>query len=89
MLGFKKICCDKRISTRQRTTEAPLRCPRCAIVMDKETKGDVTIDICGTCHGMWLDDKEIERLLSQSNANNDAVSSTGPKKGNAKKRKNR
>lgn len=69
------------------TTDTPLRCPRCAITMDKETKGDVTIDICGKCHGMWLDDNEIERLLAQSHRVKNTVPHAEPKNGNAKKRK--
>lgn len=55
--------------------------------MDKETKGDVTIDICGKCHGMWLDDNEIERLLAQSHRVKNTVPHAEPKNGNAKKRK--
>lgn len=39
-----------------------LTCPRCNKVMEKLKKFDVVIDHCKKCGGMWLDDKEIEKL---------------------------
>jgi hypothetical protein len=43
--------------------ERPLVCPRCGIRMRKIKKKAVIIDVCDSCHGMWLDDREIDRLL--------------------------
>jgi uncharacterized protein len=40
-----------------------LKCPRCDIIMKKIKKADVIIDVCQKCHGMWLDDDEIDKLL--------------------------
>jgi ssDNA-binding Zn-finger/Zn-ribbon topoisomerase 1 len=40
----------------------PLLCPRCHIVMKKINKNGVTIDYCTKCRGIWLDDKEIDKL---------------------------
>lgn len=42
--------------------EIDLNCPRCNIIMRKIKKKDVIIDVCDKCKGMWLDDKEIEKL---------------------------
>ncbi len=38
-------------------------CPRCTIEMKKIKKRDVVIDVCKKCNGMWLDDKEIDKLI--------------------------
>ena len=34
--------------------------------MKKIKKSDVVIDICQKCNGMWLDDKEIDKLVKIS-----------------------
>lgn len=39
-----------------------LNCPRCKKAMEKIKKADVVIDICPKCHGMWLDEGEMEKL---------------------------
>ncbi|MGM5484486.1 MAG: zf-TFIIB domain-containing protein [Nanobdellota archaeon] len=44
--------------------EKELKCPRCGIVMDKLRKDGVVIDNCSKCKGLWLDDKEIDKLVS-------------------------
>ena len=41
-----------------------LRCPRCNKAMDKATRQEVTIDVCPKCHGIWLDDNEIEKVVA-------------------------
>jgi len=43
--------------------EPILLCPRDKIEMDKIKKNGVIIDVCRKCNGIWLDDKEIEKLL--------------------------
>ena len=48
---------------RKKTGEVDLKCPRCNIVMKKIKKKDVVIDVCPDCNGMWLDDKEIDKLV--------------------------
>ncbi|MBD3203676.1 hypothetical protein GF327_05235 [Candidatus Woesearchaeota archaeon] len=42
---------------------AKLKCPRCSIHMRKLKREDVVIDVCRKCNGMWLDDKEIDKLI--------------------------
>ena len=39
-----------------------VQCPRCNITMREREKGDVVIDICPQCRGVWLDAGELERL---------------------------
>ena len=43
--------------------EPILLCPRDKIGMDKIKKNEVIIDICRKCNGIWLDDKEIDKIL--------------------------
>jgi Zn-finger nucleic acid-binding protein len=40
-----------------------IKCPRCEKNMKKITRHGVTIDVCKKCHGMWLDDGEIDKLI--------------------------
>jgi len=41
-----------------------MKCPACPDVeLTEETFSGVTIDRCPTCHGIWLDVLELERLL--------------------------
>jgi ribosomal protein L37AE/L43A len=42
----------------------PLLCPRCHITMKKIKRNGVTIDFCTKCRGLWLDDKEIDKLVN-------------------------
>jgi hypothetical protein len=39
-----------------------MNCPKCQTVMREREKGDVIIDVCPSCHGVWLDPGELEKL---------------------------
>jgi Zn-finger nucleic acid-binding protein len=39
-----------------------LACVKCTSVLDKARVGDVEVDLCPSCGGLWLDHGEIERL---------------------------
>ena len=43
---------------------AAARCPGCRCAMTPETRGDVTIDRCGRCNGLWFDALELDRCLA-------------------------
>ncbi len=45
------------ISTRARA------CPRCREAMEERSFGDVSVDVCPTCQGIFLDDGELRRIL--------------------------
>ncbi len=45
------------ISTRARA------CPRCRAGMEERTFSDVTVDVCPTCQGIFLDDGELRRII--------------------------
>jgi len=39
-----------------------LTCVKCTSVLDKARVGDVEVDLCPSCGGLWLDQGEIERI---------------------------
>ena len=42
-------------------------CPKCEVsLMHEREKGDVILDVCRECGGIWLDRGELERLLGQA-----------------------
>ena len=42
-----------------------MNCPQCEIPMTKKSRGDVTIDACPQCRGLWFDSGEIDDLKDQ------------------------
>ena len=47
-------------------SKSKLVCPRCGGLMDIETADDVEVDVCLTCHGVWLDAGELGDLKAKS-----------------------
>lgn len=41
-----------------------LRCPNCGTEMQKKNDPDITTDVCPECHGVWLDEGELNVLAS-------------------------
>jgi Zn-finger nucleic acid-binding protein len=39
-----------------------LACVKCTSILDKARVGDVEVDLCPSCGGLWLDHGEIERI---------------------------
>lgn len=39
-----------------------LQCPKCKHGMEEVSYGDVTVDRCTHCHGLWFDGDEAQRL---------------------------
>ena len=39
-----------------------LQCPKCRVPMREREQGNVIIDICPQCRGVWLDPGELEKL---------------------------
>ena len=50
------------------TESHSLKCPKCQHGMHEVTHGDVTIDRCSTCHGLWFDDGELSKLRNKEAA---------------------
>ena len=43
-------------------TTKPRRCPRCPVSLTRTQVGDIFVDVCPKCTGVWLDDGELDRL---------------------------
>lgn len=41
-----------------------MNCPNCQTVMREREKGDIIIDICPQCRGVYLDAGELEKLIA-------------------------
>jgi Zn-finger nucleic acid-binding protein len=39
-------------------------CPKCGTHMARHTSGDLHVDRCSTCSGLWLDAMELPRVLA-------------------------
>lgn len=65
VIGDRKLTdyLTKDIGTK---TESPLVCPRCGGLMDFEHAEDVEVDVCLSCHGVWLDSGELADLQDVS-----------------------
>ena len=37
-------------------------CPRCNVLLNEIAKAGVLVDLCDTCHGLWLDRGELEKI---------------------------
>jgi hypothetical protein len=44
-----------------------LRCPKCSGVLDTYTLYGFVLDRCARCGGIWMDEGELEGVLSQIN----------------------
>jgi Zn-finger nucleic acid-binding protein len=42
-----------------------MNCPRCqSAVLDERDRSGLTVDVCPSCRGVWLDRGELEKLLA-------------------------
>lgn len=48
-------------------SDSELVCPGCGMVMDLEDAGGVNVEVCLSCHGVWLDAGELEQLKATPN----------------------
>ncbi len=42
-----------------------MKCPKCGHDLGTEKVDDVQIDVCAACHGIWLDEGELEQLTQR------------------------
>ena len=43
-----------------------MHCPKCGQQLDAEKYGNVEVDLCPSCKGLWLDANELEVIIQQS-----------------------
>jgi Zn-finger nucleic acid-binding protein len=48
--------------------DAVLRCPKCYAGMASFQRGDVVIDHCGGCRGVFLDEGDLARLIDTASS---------------------
>lgn len=42
-----------------------MKCPKCGMQLEEISLGDVRVDKCFNCQGLWLDAGEIERISTK------------------------
>ncbi|MGA9525155.1 MAG: zf-TFIIB domain-containing protein [Myxococcaceae bacterium] len=42
-----------------------MRCPKCGMQLQSVQQGEVEVDTCFNCHGIWLDAGELQKLEDQ------------------------
>ncbi len=50
-----------------------MKCPKCGMDLHTLKRGDVEVDTCFHCQGIWLDKGELEALMSQGSPHGGAV----------------
>ena len=40
-----------------------MHCPKCGSSLNEESLEGVTVDVCPVCHGIWLDDGELVKVI--------------------------
>lgn len=44
-----------------------MKCPRCETgALDERERSGVTVDVCTSCRGVWLDRGELEKVLAHA-----------------------
>ena len=46
-----------------------MKCPKCGATLEEREQNHVKVDVCPECHGMWLDQGEVELLSKVSSQN--------------------
>ena len=42
-----------------------MHCPKCGTRLSEESLEKVTVDVCPVCHGIWLDDGELTKVIER------------------------
>ena len=43
-----------------------MHCPKCGQKLAPENYGNVEVDVCPSCKGMWLDAQELEQIVEKT-----------------------
>ncbi|MEA3306725.1 MAG: zf-TFIIB domain-containing protein, partial [Elusimicrobiota bacterium] len=51
-----------------------MNCPKCSdeVLVETPTLGNIPLDVCPSCSGIWFDKGELEALIKQSQSENTA-----------------
>jgi Zn-finger nucleic acid-binding protein len=60
--------------------DAPALCPSCAVMMSEKNLYDAVVDVCGDCHGVWVDwfDGDLGHVIEQ--VSDDATRGSPPER---------
>lgn len=47
-----------------------MHCPKCGQKLATEKYGNVEVDVCPSCKGMWLDAQELEQIVQKTTISN-------------------
>jgi uncharacterized protein len=50
----------------EKRKQSLMKCPKCGGTLAEEDRGNVKVDVCGDCKGMFLDAGELELLQKMS-----------------------
>jgi hypothetical protein len=67
---LRKLAAERqaKIQVEEREREKALhymKCPKCGMQLEEISFGDVKVDKCFHCEGLWLDNGELERLQAK------------------------
>jgi hypothetical protein len=67
---LRKVSAERqaKIQAEERERERALhymKCPKCGTQLEEISFGDVRVDKCFSCEGLWLDNGELERLQTK------------------------
>jgi Zn-finger nucleic acid-binding protein len=51
------------MAKKEKFLDKPIDCPRCWVRTDRVNRKGVEIDICPKCNGIWLDTRELKKLI--------------------------
>lgn len=61
----EKLDAERRQQERQKNL---MKCPKCGGDLKEQDMGNVKVDVCSDCRGMWLDAGELEMLRTVQKA---------------------
>lgn len=70
---IKKPEVMEKITPDEEADRQSKKCPSCGRMLYKEEKKGITLDICGSCKGIWFDGGEFEELYSKHQSDGDAL----------------
>ena len=66
----RKVAEERQARTLQEEREREralhfMKCPKCGMPLEEIAFGDVHVDKCFNCEGVWLDNGELDRITSK------------------------
>ena len=58
-------------------SEKKLKCPSCGAEMWKKLRGEIGIDLCPKCGGIWLDKNELKKIIGNESTHTSSGFATG------------